>query len=177
MSENINIAERSGGHCLCWPGPGPSSSSPPVNLRAHRHITVSIHLWRCWLFFLSLRSWGLPVCVTWFSLLSFVLWMLATKAIFTWCQHQHQIALKTLNTSALMSSVIAEVLCMVATPHIALYDWTQITYVMLVVLLLLSQRSLSLWCHLLFSYGPGKTTGMFLADRCENINKISCCVG
>jgi len=48
--------------------------------------------------------------------------MLATKTIFTLCQHQHQIALKTLNTSALMSSVISEVLCMVATPHIALYD-------------------------------------------------------
>jgi hypothetical protein len=48
--------------------------------------------------------------------------MLATKAIFTWCQHQHQIALKTLNTSALMLPVISEVLCIVATPRSALYD-------------------------------------------------------
>jgi len=73
--------------------------------------------------------------------------------------------------------IISEVLCMVAAPCSASYDWSQIMCVALVALCSCREGALCLWCQLLFSYWSGKTTRKFLADGWENINKILCCIG
>jgi hypothetical protein len=57
---------------------------------------------------------------------------------------------------------------MVAAPCSASYNWTQIKCVVLVALLLLSQRS----SQLLFSYGSGKTTRKFLADGRTDVRTL-----
>jgi len=65
--------------------------------------------------------------------------------------------------------VILEFLCMVTAPCSTSYDWTQITCVKLVALLLLSQRRTDFLISI-------TTKWKFLAEGYENINKILCFV-
>jgi len=84
---------------------------------------------------------------------------------------------ETLITICHTVCVILEVLCVVAAPCSASYDWTQITCVALVALLLLWWRCTACVMSVLFSCGLGKIRGSFSQTDMRTLTQFHVLLG